>query len=395
MSENNAAPSIADELLKLKSLLDAGVLTQAEFERQKADVLGGSAMSAQPVPQPISQSMPQPLPISQPMPPPMYAPAPQQTYAPQPVYAPAPPPQKAKKTLLPVLLGCVGVVVLAVVLAGGYFLNERMGWLDIGSWGEKTVEDYAVTLTFQYEGESYERKGTYDGVIKHKLPNGQGVFSASRSDGVKYTLEGTWTDGMINGPGKQLYANGESYIGEHLNNDWHGHGVWTQKLDGNTFTYEGEFEATAPADEAEYLAAYFANACMEGYESSYGDLWRQTVRENPEFFPAQTRDDIDALSKLVKTGVTYAQMDKNTLKYAGEFFQYQGSIIQVEENYGTTFLIVMDDDWNIYYLMYLAEVGFLKGDTVRFVATPVCTYSYENMSGGTTNSIAMLACRLY
>ncbi|QHA04614.1 DUF4429 domain-containing protein [Streptomyces broussonetiae] len=36
-----AAPSVADELTKLGQLLQQGILTQAEFEQQKARLLGG------------------------------------------------------------------------------------------------------------------------------------------------------------------------------------------------------------------------------------------------------------------------------------------------------------------------------------------------------------------
>ncbi|MFI5974820.1 DUF4429 domain-containing protein [Streptomyces sp. NPDC051452] len=36
-----AAPSVADELTKLGQLLQQGILTQAEFEQQKAHLLGG------------------------------------------------------------------------------------------------------------------------------------------------------------------------------------------------------------------------------------------------------------------------------------------------------------------------------------------------------------------
>jgi len=35
-----ASPSVADELLKLKNLVDMGVLTQEEFDRKKSKLLG-------------------------------------------------------------------------------------------------------------------------------------------------------------------------------------------------------------------------------------------------------------------------------------------------------------------------------------------------------------------
>ena len=58
--------SIADELIKLKGLLDAGVLTQAEFDAQKAKLLAGSsrarevpyAIPVAPPPQPYGETQP-------------------------------------------------------------------------------------------------------------------------------------------------------------------------------------------------------------------------------------------------------------------------------------------------------------------------------------------------
>jgi len=314
-------------------------------------------------------------------------------YAPQPVYephvyAPAPPP-KAKKNLL--LLACGGAVLLAVLLAGGFFLNERMGWLEIGGWGEKTVENYAVALSFS----EAQREGSYTGAIKRKLPNGQGVFMARNGKGVAYTIEGVWEDGVLNGMGKAAFEDGETYVGEYLNSDWHGFGVWTQPVGDDEFVYEGEFRGHNPANWTEYGAALAAFIYLDGRASSYGDTWRTTVRENRAFFPAETIAGMDALFERVTAGVTYAQLDKNVQKYAGEFLQFRGEIIQIEERNGRTFLIVMDTDWNVYYLVYLGEVDYLKGDTVRFVGTPVCKYSYDNVGGGTTNSIAIMACRIY
>ena len=38
--QSNPSLSIADELMKFKQLLDAGVITQDEFEKKKRDLLG-------------------------------------------------------------------------------------------------------------------------------------------------------------------------------------------------------------------------------------------------------------------------------------------------------------------------------------------------------------------
>lgn len=39
-TQSNSSSSVADELKKFKELLDAGVLTQEEFDRKKKELIG-------------------------------------------------------------------------------------------------------------------------------------------------------------------------------------------------------------------------------------------------------------------------------------------------------------------------------------------------------------------
>jgi len=53
------ATSKADELLKLKQLLDSGALTQEEFDAQKAQLLAAPVQAQSTIQQPIQQAPPQ------------------------------------------------------------------------------------------------------------------------------------------------------------------------------------------------------------------------------------------------------------------------------------------------------------------------------------------------
>jgi len=119
------------------------------------------------------------------------------------------------------------------------------------------------------ESEDNKDYGTYEGVIKNRLPNGQGtitIFGASKyvgefklgerigqgtktyPDGRKYVGEfkngllngqGTYTnpdgrkyvgefkDGLPNGQGTETFSNGEKYIGEFKDGKFHGQGTKT------------------------------------------------------------------------------------------------------------------------------------------------------------------------
>ena len=137
----NAADNIA-KLTDLKGLLDAGVLTQEEFDVQKKQILaGGGDPVATPVMQPAMQPAMQPV---QPMMPiqPVQAPIP--GAMPRPPHVPAnaigPVPDKwhgQTTGIIRLILFCMGpgCWICCCAIAAGEGLDNRMVW--IGPSGEK------------------------------------------------------------------------------------------------------------------------------------------------------------------------------------------------------------------------------------------------------------------
>ena len=90
--------------------------------------------------------------------------------------------------------------------------NQRYIWQ--GGWeagapsgeGELTADRLLTTI------ESAERSGSYRGQAVDGVPQGQGVFSSVDGNGVPYTYDGAWADGLMHGQGTLIYAAEDRYI---------------------------------------------------------------------------------------------------------------------------------------------------------------------------------------
>ena len=71
-----------------------------------------------------------------------------------------------------------------------------------------------MTLEFSFG----ERTGTYSGDLSEQgLPNGQGKFTTTNSEGDKWTYEGAFVNGHFEGEGKTTWKNGRVEIGTYKN----------------------------------------------------------------------------------------------------------------------------------------------------------------------------------
>ena len=69
-----------------------------------------------------------------------------------------------------------------------------------------------------------------DGCIKGDCNNGQGTYTSTDSDGIKYTYTGSFKNGKANGKGKQTWSNGKSFAGNFKDGKKSGYGefTWTE-----------------------------------------------------------------------------------------------------------------------------------------------------------------------
>jgi len=77
-----------------------------------------------------------------------------------------------------------------------------------------------------------------DGCIKGDCNNGQGTYTSTNSDGIKYTYTGSFKNGKANGKGKQIWSNGESFAGNFKDGKKSGYGKYTFDNGG---VYKGQW----------------------------------------------------------------------------------------------------------------------------------------------------------
>lgn len=117
------------------------------------------------------------------------------------------------------------------------------------------------------------------------------------------------------------------------------------------------------------------------------------ILENDEIFPTTNKQDI---IELVDKNINYKHIEKSYKKYIESIFEVEGLVTDIHEfdveDYGIiTFLNIIDNDMNVYQVMYLGElVDILKEDSVYLAGLPLGIGGFENTAGGFTNTIITL-----
>jgi len=88
-------------------------------------------------------------------------------------------------------------------------------------------------------------------------------------------------------------------------------------------------------------------------------------------------------------------LNKNPQKYFGKLLTFKGQVISIDEEVDSSddtaisYVQIADDkDYDYTIIMTKASDDILEDDYVQFWGMPVGGYSFENVSGGYTNSQA-------
>lgn len=115
------------------------------------------------------------------------------------------------------------------------------------------------------------------------------------------------------------------------------------------------------------------------------------ITKNHTLFPAKTDADVEKVKQMVDTSVNYKLLNKNATPYFEKVVSFEGDVISVEEqnlDNGDVVSVthIMDDEGNSYeVIMYKSTGDLLEEDRARFWGIPLGAYSFENVSGGSTN----------
>lgn len=234
----------------------------------------------------------------------------------------------------------------------------------------ETVTDMEFNMTF----EAGERTGKYTGEVIDGIPNGNGKFETVNPAGAKWYYEGEFKDGLFDGNGITLWESGSVKKGEFIKN------LWSPK----------------PIELIDYL---YYNSINENFAVS--DKAYSFISEHANLFPSQNIDD---LTEFVDESIEYRKITKDPTVFGDKIMKLKNITVaqifveKIEDSNDVkyTYMIACDDDWNYYEIYYFGNVeDVYDGDLVSTIyAIPVNTGGYENIGGGTTNTVALLGCNI-
>lgn len=233
------------------------------------------------------------------------------------------------------------------------------------------VQDAEYTLTLKDwndDGTSSETEctGTFTGTLVDGLADGEGVFSATNSEGLSWTYTGGFKDGTFNGYGESTWDNGD----------------YTDQI--GTFT-DGLYTPT----KSEFL-----KASQDFYQNSVAmpDTAKEFIDAHEALFPCESEEAKGEAFSLTNEEVTRKQLVKNATPYTGELFTANNlEIVQIFEEpvwgYTLSWILAQDSDYQAYDIYYLGSVDVYEGDKINIRALPLGNSGFDNVSGGTTNVV--------
>ena len=379
--------SIADELLKLKSLLDEGAITQEEFDACKTNLFAAPT-ELENAPEHAPEHASAGVPLSESESPAMQVPE-------------AKPENREKLMLLGAAAGLVVIAVLVVVFAVLPNLKKNVADMPFTiDWGGSTAD------------------GTYTGETKRRLPNGTGTFNIKHEDGKEYSLAGEWTDGQVNGYAEEVNGQLGTYKGEFKNNLYHGRG---QCYENDVLCFDGDFTDNVPVSLPEFFLYLGGSMCIDrfgsnpdisdwssAFDNAYDTDWRVFLRENRGIFPDGTSSgnalDFGAVKPVFAP--PFKKIMDNSEAYRNQIVCYEGELNDKQESDASnlfsqfdadidkvTFLSFIDKDRNFYFVIYLGELSEKEGDTVAFAGIPFGSgKGYVESADREVNVVFFVAC---
>lgn len=117
------------------------------------------------------------------------------------------------------------------------------------------------------------------------------------------------------------------------------------------------------------------------------------IVKNSDLFPSTDKSKV---INLVDKSVTTKHLNKNLNLYLNKFVKISGDVIDIEEDdipIGTTAIVyISDENDNTVMAVYPGASGeIFEGDVASVIGVPIANFSYENVSGGYTNTTLLAA----
>lgn len=229
--------------------------------------------------------------------------------------------------------------------------------------GEISVSDYAVLFN-----DGTNREGVYVGSVVGGAVNGYGSFSAVNDEGISYSYNGEWKNGVYDGYGTVKFDSEDYY-----------------ELKG-TFV-NGDFRPTP-------LEYFETEGTLPSRPFTITDSAKDFLANNGNIFLSHRA--LGAVA-VFEENFRYEAFAKNSSKYGDKLIQVDGLYVaQIYENnyWGSdrTMCIAQDENYNVYYLFLIGTADDVyEGDYISTTALPLSYFSYPNLAGTDILAIACAA----
>lgn len=227
-------------------------------------------------------------------------------------------------------------------------------------WGNTPEENYMI-----------EREGTYTGDMVNGVPEGNGIFTTTSSEGVTWTYTGNFKNGRFHGQGAIVWDNADF------------------REESGTYT-DGQYTPTI-AELFNYLGPKVAA------QYSISTKNQEFIQKNQDIFPATTKESETKAISLIEYDLTYPMLTKTLNGREGRLYNCdEARAIQVVEEFlfghTITAIIAIDADENYYFILHDGTLPDVYDDTsISFYGLPISSSGFENTEGGITNVIVIIS----
>lgn len=295
----------------------------------------------------------------------------------------------------------LSMLLLSLVACGGVADTEQSEIIKPGA-RQSSVSDKSVTITLLYPSQAITVDGYYTGSAVNGVPSGYGTFRYwDNNETYSLDYEGEFVNGAFSGSGKMTEKDTANdllrvYEGQFRNGVYNGKGTLTVTTISNNSSYQ----LTGTFTEGEYTPTASEAFGVLGNMGIFGPF--QVSQEQAAFidghnelFPTCERATAEAADLV---NFAYREFTKMRKQEEIGLVKLRLTAIQVfEDDFidgKVTYLLARDSEGQTYTVYYQNHAEIYDGDAFTVYALPCAITSFDNIGGGTTSVIVLLACHM-
>ena len=207
------------------------------------------------------------------------------------------------------------------------------------------------------------------------IPNGNGTFKSQNTSGTKWTYEGEWKNGKMNGQGKTIFEDGKGAADE---------GTYTDNIYTPTLVEWVQNFGMRGSDNCQYILS---------------DAEKAFIQENSALIEGK---DLKGLEGKIDQSFNIERFKKNANSFSPAFVKIKNAnIIQINEYYEepgqtVTFCLAYTEDYEnvLSFYMFGDSGDAVEDSTVDIVLLPIDYTTYKNVSDESVWAVTGVAVKM-